>query len=169
MGKDNRELAIDRMDRFGSINYIIERPFIAADLIRSLCGDIIGVGAYRIVYEYGGMTAGAETQYVMKFSPDERANQLEFNTWEYVHGTEMEKWFAPCLWISPCGHFMVQKRVRPVKEGDKLPSMLPAFFSDVKKSNFGWLKGKLVCHDYQFIGKAVKLSFKAKKQKAIWV
>jgi hypothetical protein len=37
---------------------------------------------------------------------------------------------------------------RTVSSGGKWPTALPAFFTDFKRENFGFIDGRFVCHDY---------------------
>ena len=68
------------------------------------------------------------------------------------------KWFAPCVDISPSGHFLIQKKCKPLIDIKCLPKNIPGFFTDVHWNNFGMLNGKFVCFDYQFIGNGVNIA-----------
>lgn len=72
-------------------------------------------------------------------------NVVEWETWQRVKDTPYAKWFAPCRWISPNGIVLVMERTIPTV---KYPDKMPVFLCDFKKSNYGMLKGSLVCHDY---------------------
>jgi hypothetical protein len=43
---------------------------------------------------------------------------------------------------------MLQQRVEPIRDSDTLPDMIPAFLTDIKRENFGWYDGRIVCVDY---------------------
>jgi hypothetical protein len=80
-------------------------------------------------------------------------NWAEYRLWHCVKGTEHEKWFAECSWISANGLVLMQKRTQDFYGDDKkwkkyVPEKIPAYFDDVKTDNFGWNGKQLVCHDY---------------------
>lgn len=88
--------------------------------------------------------------FVVKFEKTERGafqNAQEWAVWKWVRGTTMEKWFAPCEAISPCGMYLIQRRVEPLR-ANELPKKLPAFLQDIQQENFGRLGEKIVCCDY---------------------
>jgi hypothetical protein len=72
-------------------------------------------------------------------------NVIEWETWKRVEGTKFEKWFAPCRWISPSGIVLVMSKTIPATD---YPKKMPAFLWDFKRTNYGMLDGRLVCHDY---------------------
>ncbi|MDB5200590.1 MAG: hypothetical protein JWO92_2553 [Chitinophagaceae bacterium] len=152
-----------RTYRFNDINFIVNRQFFAQDLLRLCFGNKLGEGAYRAVFEFDLIP-----NTVIKVADVTKSNVLEYHVWEGLKNTSYHKWFAPCLFISPCGHFLIQKRVRPIKDGDKLPNKLPAIFTDIKKNNWGWIGKRLVCHDYQFIHKAFELGFNVHMHNVKW-
>jgi len=150
----------DKTDRFYEMVFLAERPFISLDLIRMVCGDQlsgggsrVGGGASRAVYNFDLIP-----QTVLKITSDPPANTNEWEIWKAVKKTPYVKWFAPCLFISPTGHFMVQKKVRPIRKTDKLPKKLPGLFTDIKISNWGFIGKQLVCHDYQHLERATDIS-----------
>ncbi len=115
----------------------------ADDLFNLVCGDVIGRGQYRTVYEHH-----LRTECVIKH--DNRGNYsnvLEFTLWKEVEGTPLEKWFAPVYWLSPGGIWLVQAKTEPLRAGE-LPKRVPAIFADLKAANWGWLNGRPVCHDF---------------------
>ena len=59
----------------------------------------------------------------------------------------MAKWFAPCLFISPNGLFLIQEKAIPCPKA-MFPEKVPACMGDLKYKNFGLIKGKFVCFDY---------------------
>lgn len=74
-------------------------------------------------------------------------NIVEWETWERVRGTEFEKWFAPCVNISPSGSVLIMKKTIPILQKD-YPKKMPVFLTDFKYSNYGEFDGRFVCHDY---------------------
>lgn len=115
---------------------------VKRDFIRLFCGELIGEGSSRQVYELE-----IDPTKVVKVETGAQSfqNIIEWETWNEVRHTKWSGWFAPCLWISPCGIAMIQARTTPIK---KAPKEIPNFFTDLKLSNFGRLKGRFSCHDY---------------------
>jgi hypothetical protein len=143
-----------RLERFVDISDVSHYPFVTQDALRFICGDKISEGQYRAVFDCDLFKG-----YVVKVSYTPFANITEFEVWQAVKGTPHAKWFAPCLNISPCGHFLIQKKVRAISDKDKLPKKLPNVFTDIKKTNFGFIGKQLVCHDYQMLCRAIDASF----------
>lgn len=117
-------------------------PAMHTEAFWLLCGKRLGAGVYREVYECLLLE-----DCVVKVESGSRnfSNQLEWEIWHEVKDTPFEKWFAPCVSISPNGSVLVQKRTsRPLAFPDKVP----AFFTDLKQENYGWFNGHLVAHDY---------------------
>jgi len=153
--KDNKEL----LD-------IHNRLEVNMDLIHSIVGKEIGYGSFRCVYEYN-----LDPKYVVKVEFSGSTNNTsEFLLWEEIQELTgnlawVKKWFAPILWTSPNKKIIVMQRTfeKPEK---KRPATIPAFFSDVKQDNFGWIGNNLVCHDYGFLHKFIK--YDKKFQKVVW-
>lgn len=92
-------------------------------------------------------------------------NVAEWLLWETARATRLARWLAPCVAISPCGLYLIQRRVEPLRRRD-LPKRMPTFLSDLKRENFGMLEGKVVCCDY---GLGVDAgAIKTKLRKARW-
>lgn len=72
-------------------------------------------------------------------------NVLEWETWQRIQHTKHARWFAPCFSISPCGMVLIQGRTTTPS---RYPPKVPAFLTDLKRSNYGSYKGRFVCHDY---------------------
>lgn len=116
---------------------------IARDFFHLICGEKLGFGLSRDVFVFEW-----DPRYVVKFEAGAQSfqNVTEWNTWQDAqHHDEAAKWLAPCVKISACGCVLIQRRTRPAK---KLPDKVPAFFTDLKASNFGMIGSKFVCHDY---------------------
>jgi len=123
-----------------------------------LAGELIGEGIHRKVFE-----CLIDKSLVVKVETGHNhfANVSEWRTWdECRYWKNGAKWFAPCVSISPFGTVMLQKRVDPIRRNDELPNKLPAFLTDVKPENFGWLNGQLVCHDYSSTITTMSLTMK---------
>lgn len=74
-------------------------------------------------------------------------NIIEWETWLRVRDTVHRRWFAPCRWISGNGAILIMERTHePAPK--QYPVNMPAYLTDFKRTNYGMLNGKLVCHDY---------------------
>lgn len=130
----------------------------AVELVDMICGDVIGRGAYRTVFEYR-----LDPTMVIKHDTGEaHSNLWEFYIWKEVQFTEMSKWFAPVKWMSPGGTWLVQARTVPLREGE-FPERIPKMFVDTKASNWGLLNGVPVCHDFGHT-RVIDLGLKQGKQ-----
>lgn len=118
------------------------------DCFNLLCGEMIGDGIHRDVFE-----CRIDPTLVVKVENDGDwryfANVHEMKFWnDHEDSPKIARWLAPCKWLSPEGKVLLQRRVQPIRDSDELPAKLPAFLNDVKRENYGWLDGKLVCFDY---------------------
>lgn len=94
----------------------------------------------------------------------------EFMLWDEVRGLKnnlawVEDWFAPILFMSPNAKILCMQKTSQYPKNKKLerPKEIPAFFTDIKWNNFGWIGSKFVCHDYGFIHKFIKYENKMQK------
>lgn len=114
------------------------------DALNLLCGHRIAVGMSREVFE-----CNLRPDLVVKVEKAEVRshfqNIIEWHVWSRVCGTGMEKWFAPVIEMSPEGRLLLMKRTSHI---GIWPTHVPAFFTDLKPGNFGFIDGKFVCHDY---------------------
>lgn len=117
-----------------------------------LTGHWLGAGIHRDVY-----TCPLRDDLVVKVEKgedDDRRNFANVREWEFWdehrHCKEIARWLAPCTMLSYDGRLLVQERIDPLGQAEKLPEQVPAFLTDLKRSNFGRLKGKIVCADYGF-------------------
>lgn len=111
------------------------------DLIHLVCGNLVGSGTRRQVYIFK-----PDPKYVIKIDYSLYFdNAVEWDLWQNVVGTKMEKWFAPCLAISSYGTWLIQRRTKPIIH---LPKRVPAMLGDHKRENWGMLDGRPVMHDY---------------------
>lgn len=138
----------DELSDLKTVTEMLDIPTISIDLVTSLCGKKIGFGQFRDVFEYN-----LDDRFVIKIEArNTNCNIVEDMIWDEVKGLHsqlswVKDWFAPVEWISPNGRILVMRktRVRPIRFN---PKKVPAFLWDVKPDNFGWYKGKYVCHDY---------------------
>lgn len=119
-----------------------DNAFIHRDAFNLLCADRIGYGMSRSVF-----SSRLLPDCVVKVEEDAGRfqNIVEWEIWQRVQGTDFEKWFAPCRWISPNGSVLVMARTTPALE---YPEKMPVFLCDFKRTNYGIYDGRLVCHDY---------------------
>lgn len=138
-----------------------DNAFVHRDAFNLLCDDRIGYGMSRSVF-----TSRLLPDSVVKV--EERAgrfqNVVEWETWLRVQETEVEKWFAPCRWISPNGSVLVMARTTPALE---YPDKMPVFLCDFKRTNYGMYDGRLVCHDYG-TSQIFEHGMSKRKRKAEW-
>lgn len=124
-------------------------PPLWQDSLTLLCGDRIGDGISRAVFE-----CAINPEWVVKVchTGDKRfQNQYEWRFWSIAEeAPDIRRWLAPCLHISHAGNFLIQQRTRPVSLAElkkRLPRV-PSFFSDLKTGNWGRIGNRVVCHDY---------------------
>jgi len=121
------------------------------DAFNLLCGEKIGQGIHRMVFE-----CRIRPDLVVKVENDDEwryfANVQEMKFWsDFQHAPNWSKWLAPCEYMSPDGRILLQRKATPIREVDDLPSQLPAFLTDIKRENFGWIDENLVCIDYAMV------------------
>ncbi len=122
---------------------------IYEDAFNLLCGEKIGSGIHRDVYE-----CRLKLPYVVKVERHEHrdrsfANVLEYEFWRLNEDyRKVADWLAPCVELSPDGRIMLQYRVDPLPQDYRLPERVPFFLNDIKRTNFGLFEGRLVTHDY---------------------
>ena len=130
------------------LRLVRKKPLIAAELINLILGEYIGSSCHRDVYEHA-----TKEDWVVKIQNSEKfSNIIEFEIWCLVQYTKYSKWFARCEWMSENGKVLIQQRLEPITKNNMhlIPDKIPHFFCDIKASNFGFLNGQLVCHDYDY-------------------
>lgn len=115
----------------------------SSDLFHLFCGEKLGEGIYREVFQH----ALDETRVIKLDNRKNWSNVHEFSMWVDLQHTELGKWMAPVYWMSPSGIWLIQAKTTPIPD-NKLPKQVPAVFTDLKSSNWGMYKGRPVCHDY---------------------
>lgn len=118
------------------------------DAFNLLCGEKLGSGIHRDVFE-----CRLRDDLVVKVEQEQEwrrfANVLEMEFWhKWQDYQPVSKWLAPCHYLSPDGRILLQQKVNVCNSFDTLPTELPAFLTDLKPGNYGWLKGQFVCVDY---------------------
>lgn len=122
---------------------ISSKEIIISDIVSYLCGEEIGKGIHRIVYQHAQFKDKVvKIEYGKEISGE---NYEEWRVWNQIYLTQFAKWFAPCYWISPNGRILIQKKTKIIQ---KFPEKMPFFFTDLKITNFGKIGNQIVCHDY---------------------
>lgn len=117
-------------------------PAIANDALGMLIGEALGEGAHRKVY-----ACQVLPRCVVKIetAAQQFFNVLEWEMWCEMETTRWAKWLAPCRFISDCGAVLIQDRCELL---ETRPARVPGFLWDLKRENWGDLRGKPVCFDY---------------------
>lgn len=112
---------------------------------RTLLGDLIAIGSCRKVYQ-----CRLNADFVVKVEQwrGQFQNVTEWESWMWMKGSNVAKWFAPYHYISDYGTILVQRRCQPLKDRSELPKRVPKVLTDLKAENFGWYEGRIVCFDY---------------------
>lgn len=147
------------------IDFIEDYPTtISRDLQQFILGRRIGKGINREVFEFPH-----NKDYVIKVETEGFQNIREWELWNEIKDTKLAKWFAPCIKISNCGIYLLQRKTEKIPESE-YPQKTPHFFNDQKYDNFGVIieKGKrrFVCHDYGTF--SLTNGYKDKLLKAKW-
>lgn len=122
-------------------------PQFHDDLWDIFIGKKLGSGAFRDVYDLKFFHG--DTDAVLKVQREDRCfdNILEYDFW-WRASPELQKWLAPCIYISKNGKFLVQVKVTEISPKE-MPAKVPACLGDVYYSNWGKTKkNKIVCCDY---------------------
>lgn len=138
------------------------------DLLNLVCGEMIGEGQYRQVFN-----CHLNPDWVIKKEKalnTNHSNIYEFGLYSEFMDTEFgRRWLAPIKWLSPRGLWLIQMKTQPVPDG-LLPKQIPTLFCDLKRTNWGMLNGRVVCHDYGNNGMFKNLRPNVKRmKKATWI
>lgn len=158
----------NKLNSIDEVRTISNLQDVNTDLITTLIGKKLGSGAYRAVYEHNW-----DDKWVIKVeSNSTHCNLTEYILWDEIQGlcgnlSWVKEWFAPIQWISPNGKLLCMQKTSEFPKNKKLtrPKEIPAFFTDVKWENFGWIGNRFVCHDYGFLYKFIKYEKKIQKVK----
>lgn len=118
------------------------------DGFNTLCAEQIGSGLYRNVF---AMRFNPALVVKIENEPSRRwCNVLEWTLWQdWQDYDAVARWLAPCRHLSDGGHVLIMDRTRAAL-ATELPRTLPAFLTDVKPANYGFIGNRFVCHDYAF-------------------
>ena len=153
----------DSLNDINLVKEIFSKTVVKYDFLSTFLGSYIGGGIHRMVFEYN-----LDPTKVVKIEIDNTgSNNNEFEVWNEVRWytgklSYVPRWFAPCHWISPCGRIMLQSKTKPYVENEKYkPDKIPAFLTDLKPDNFGYIGKQLVCHDYPMVVCNLKLGWRS--------
>lgn len=125
---------------------LLEQPRMLDEMWNMVVGEYIDEGAFRDVYK-NRLNPDTVIK-VQKLENDHFDNIMEWKLWESVqYAPKYNKWFAPCLFISPNGRILIQRKTEPLRKAD-FPKQVPSFLWDLKIDNWGWFRDRPVCHDY---------------------
>lgn len=131
------------------------------DWMNAALGQKLGGGIGRKVFVYG-----LNPKFVVKVEQQGFQNVIEWEMWKTVKNTPYARWFAPAVEISGLGTILLMERTLPAPRA-KYPSRLPEFLGDCKYSNYGLLRGRIVCHDYGLMSLATN-GLSKRTRKADW-
>lgn len=116
---------------------------VVRDMVQGMAGKKIGQGASRAVFEWI-----PDPKLVLKIEIAATfQNVMEWEVYDYLSGTEWAKYLARPVFIGSYGSVLLMQKTQPLNDS-QLPRLLPDWISDRKRENFGWLDGRVVCHDY---------------------
>lgn len=123
---------------------ITDSQTVTNDLLDTLLGRYLGKGVGRMVFE-----CAIDKKLVVKVEMGVSSfqNVLEAKIWSEVKDTKQAKWFAPVIYISPCGTVILQEKVEMIEKA-RYPKRIPHFFTDQKYQNYGLIGKQFVCFDY---------------------
>jgi len=131
------------------------------ELEKYLCGKRLGFGCYREVFNFTG-----NDKYVIKIAINDEGrsiNLMEDYVWGEIQHSPLAKWFAPVISVSHAGKYLLQRKIERFSNS-QYPQKIPAFFTDTKYDNFGWLDEKrFVCCDFGSFNFFQNVSLKMKK------
>lgn len=150
------------------LKLITDDIVLNVDLLSMLVGEKIGQGQSRMVFQHN-----VDPDKVVKLACNGDgvlANSIEWTIWQEVQGLKgplawVKDWFCPVHRLSGNSNVIVMSKTAPVRL-EEMPKEVPTFLSDIHMANFGWLDGRVVCHDYGFIYGLI--SYKKKFKKAAW-
>jgi len=121
---------------------------IHLDAFNLLCGKLLGEGIHRKVFECKlRPDLVCKVEYDTNYRDFANVKEAQFY-WDNEHYKPVASWLAPVRFLSPDGRILLQDRADAVGSEYKLPEKVPSFLTDLKRENFGILKGRLVCLDY---------------------
>lgn len=118
--------------------------------IRHLCAEQLGSGQYRDVF-----VLKQDRRFVVKierdFSTGEFANASEWRN--YINNRDdwfIRGWLAPIAQVTLNSQILVMRRARHGAI-ETYPRYIPAWLTDCKRTNYGFIGSRFVCCDYSFL------------------
>ena len=105
----------NRLNNVDEVSALSQLQDVNTDLILTLCGEKLGSGSYRSVYEFNMNPS----KMVVKVEPKSTdCNIAEFLLWDEIQGLKgnlawVKEWFAPIHWCSPNGKVLIMERTKP--------------------------------------------------------
>jgi hypothetical protein len=128
---DNKEMSLFEKDYH-----------LLGDFFDFFCGEWLGEGECRVVYEFR-----LNTKMVVKICKSGFDNIHEWEIYKNIkyHHPHLVKYLAQPIRISECGKVLLMERTQPIKH---LPKKIPQFITDLHPGNWGKIGNRIVCHDY---------------------
>lgn len=130
-------------------------------IMRHICGEQLGEGLFRDVY-----VMKQDKRFVVKVERDMStgmfANATEWRNYVDNHeDQQIGPWLAPCEAVNETGQILIMRRIRhePLVS---YPKHVPSCFTDLKRTNYGFLGARFVCCDYSFL---LRVPFRMKRAK----
>lgn len=126
----------------------MSKKAIFKDAFNLLCGDKIGDGSFRTVYECRiRPDLVVKVENISSWRDPHNMLEAQFHS-DFKDHKVIGKWLAPIHFVSPDTRIILMERAMPIFDSE-LPKKVPACFHDVKPANFGRLSnGRIVCFDY---------------------
>lgn len=128
-----------------------------------LCGKWLGSGIHRAVYE-----CSFNDKWVIKLALGEdgrKMNLIEEKISYELGECDLKKWFAKVIDVSEAGLLLIMEKAEMGRIKD-YPGRIPHFFTDLKRSNYGWIGNRFVCVDYA--STIITNGFTSKMKKVDW-
>ena len=121
----------------------------ADQTLAGLCGQVIGTGSTRNVYEYVGEPDWVIKAYHRPATPPS-SNFIEWTICGAVKGTQFEPLFGQCFAFSETGRFLVMEKLNDIPKGFQgARPRVPDWLHDLKVTAFGLnANGEVKCRDY---------------------
>lgn len=116
------------------------------DLLAKLCGEPLGSGIDRAVYEWPWEINGWRAVVKITTGEYDFQNVAEWHLWQ-SSTANLQRYLAPVLGISPGGRCLWMAYCEPCP-ADLRPEKLPKVLRDLHGGNIGWLNGNPVVMDY---------------------
>lgn len=127
----------------------IDRARTYDSIYKRFCGEKIGFGMYRDVY-----LLKDNPYWVLKFEKADSKRWCNIAEWlaydQFRWYAKLAQYLAPNYFIEGSGRILIQRRVKH-KDISEYPIRLPSIFTDLKRTNYGFIGEQFVCCDYPFL------------------